>query len=146
MADGNAIRIEQLVGARRAAVWEDLSDLASHGEWMLDAATVTVHGEGTPGLGTRLEVLTRIGPLRTTDHMVVTGWEPPRRMAVRHRGLVGGDGEFTLDDRGDSTLVRWTECLEFPWVFGGPVGVMAARPILVAVWRRNLRRFAARFG
>ncbi len=145
MAQDRAIRIEQLVAAPRTAVWDDLADLSSHGQWMMDAAAITVDHDGVPGVGTRMEVITRIGPLHTTDHMVVIAWDPPRRMAVRHRGTVGGEGDFTLEDRGDDTLVRWTERLEFPWTLGGPAGARAARPLLAAVWRANLRRFAARF-
>ncbi|MBA2337995.1 MAG: SRPBCC family protein [Acidimicrobiia bacterium] len=145
MARDRAVRIEQLVAAPRSVVWDDLSDLASHPDWMRDAVALTVEDNGPRGLGTTVEVVTRIGPLRTTDHMVVTGWEPPQRIAVHHRGAVAGDGEFTLEDRGAYTLVRWVECLRLPWWFGGAVGAVLARPLLARVWRGNLRRFAARF-
>jgi hypothetical protein len=77
--------------------------------------------------------------------MEVTLWEPPHRMAVRHVGLVSGHGSFTLENRGDYTLLVWSELLRFPWRLGGPVGALVARPILTSLWQGNLRRFAGRF-
>jgi len=76
-----------------------------------------------------------------TDRMTVTEWAPGRAMGIEHRGAVTGRGRFTLRRRPRGrTRFTWTERLEFPWWMGGPVGVLAARPVLRAVWRRNLRR------
>ncbi len=62
-------------------------------------------------------------------------------MGIEHRGLVTGRGRFTLRRRrGDRTQFTWTERLTFPWWMGGAVGAFAAKPVLRAIWRRNLRR------
>jgi hypothetical protein len=55
--------------------------------------------------------------------------------------VVAGVGRFALRRRGrNRTRFTWTERLVFPWWMGGPVGAIAAKPVLRAVWRRNLRR------
>ena len=142
------IRIETAVeiAAPVTAVWDDIAQIEHHVEWMTDAERIDFVSESRRGRGTRIEVLTRIGPLRTTDVMEFTAWEPPHRMAIRHVGMVSGSGEFTLAESGPNrTLFTWSETLDFPLRFGGSLGALLARPILTAVWRRNLDRLARRF-
>ena len=140
------IRIEQHIPAPVAAVWDEVARIDRHVEWMADAERITFLSDATSGVGTRIEVLTKVGPLSTTDVMEFTGWEPPHRMAVTHRGLVTGVGAFTLEAVGDeATRFVWEEELTFPARFGGRVMAFAAAPVLRAVWRRNLGRLAARF-
>jgi len=134
------------IAAPPAEVWDDLARLERHTEWMADAERIEFLTDSRSGVGTRMEVLTKVGPLRTRDVMEFTAWEPPHRMAIRHEGLVGGFGEFQLRALGPNrTLFTWRERLVFPKRFGGSVGAALARPVLVAVWRRNLSRLAARF-
>ncbi|MCB2222633.1 MAG: SRPBCC family protein [Actinobacteria bacterium] len=128
-----------------AEVWDDVARLDRHVEWMADARTIEFTGDRSEGEGTTMAVETRIGPFRTTDLMEVTSWEPPRRIAVEHRGLFTGRGAFTLEPEGGGTRFTWSEHIAFPWFLGGPAGAWAARPVLRWVWRRNLRRLAARF-
>jgi len=78
------------------AVWDDVADVASHVDWMADAESIEFLTPQTSGTATRMEVLTQVGPLRLTDVMEFTAWEPPHRMAIRHQGLVTGEGEFLL--------------------------------------------------
>ena len=93
--------------------------------------------------GTTFECLTRIGPFRTNDGMIVTEWEPGRVMGIEHRGLFTGTGRFTLEPVGRAqTCFTWTEEIHFPWWMAGPVGARGAQPILQRVWRANLERLA----
>jgi uncharacterized protein YndB with AHSA1/START domain len=141
-----AIRIEQMIPAPVTEVWDDIARIDRHVEWMADAERITFLTDETSGAGTRIEVLTKVGPLSTTDVMEFTEWEPPHRMAIVHRGLVTGVGAFTLEPVGDrATRFVWEEELAFPVRFGGRVTAIAAAPVLRTVWRRNLRRLAARF-
>jgi hypothetical protein len=133
------------IGRSPEVVWADVQDIASHVTWMADAATIRFLTERTGGVGTRFECDTVLGPLRTTDVMEITAWEEGRRMGVTHSGLVTGTGEFRLEPRiGTGTRFSWAEDLRFPLWFGGPIGERLARPLLGAVWRRNLRRLKQR--
>ena len=139
------IEISRTIDASVEEVWQELEQIELHAEWMADAVAIEFESEQRRGVGTRISVDTRVGPLRTTDRMEFVTWQPPNQMGVRHQGLVGGVGEFTLLPSEQGTVVRWREDLEFPWYFGGPAGAWLARPVLRLIWRRNLDRLAARF-
>ncbi len=125
-------------------VWAELADLRSHSEWMSDAGAIEFVGSQTQGSGTVMRVPTRIGPLRTTDLMTVVEWDEGRMIAVEHVGAVSGVGRFEIAPIGDGTEMRWSETLRFPWWLGGGIGAFVARPILRAIWRRNLDRLRRR--
>jgi hypothetical protein len=145
-----AISVGTVVDAGAEVVWAELADLASHVEWMVDAATITFVGPQRSGPGTRFDCLTRVGPLRTTDRMVVVEWTEGAAIGVHHVGLVTGEGRFTLTPlppdpmRTPRTEVRWTEDLRFPWWLAGRLGAAAGRPVLRRLWRRNLANLKAR--
>ena len=135
------VTTEIVINALPEKVWGRLSDLGSHAEWMADAESVRFLTDQRAGVGTRIEVATRLGPLQTTDLMDVIGWEEQRRIVVRHRGVVSGTGSFTLEAESQAgSRVIWREVLDLPWRFGGPVGGLVAAPLLRWVWKRNLRR------
>lgn len=139
------VRTSVVIDAPPKAVWAVLEDLDSHVDWMADAAAITFTSDRRRGVGTRFDCETRIGPLRTLDRMTVTEWSPGRAMGVRHEGIVGGTGRFTLRRaRGGRTTVTWKEALRFPRWAGGPVGAFVARPVLRRVWAGNLRRLKAK--
>jgi len=120
-------------------VWSYLADIRSHTEWMHDALSISLTSEETAGVGTTFDCLTGIGPIKTIDKMEIVGWEDSRLMGVRHQGLVSGEGQFNLDPIHGGTRFSWVEDLKLPWLFGGPIGEVFAKPILQAIWRRNLR-------
>ena len=93
-------------------VWEYISDISTHVDWMYDAASIDFVGDARQGVGTTFDCVTRIGPLRTTDRISITEWDPPSKMGVTHHGAVRGAGRFVLSDTGQgSTLFRWEETL-----------------------------------
>lgn len=128
-----------------ARVWADVSRIATHTTWMADAEAIRFRTARHEGVGVTFECRTRVGPLRTTDVMRVTEWEPERVLGIEHRGAVRGVGRFTLEPAGDGTRFCWEEDLRFPWWMGGGIGAFLARPVLARIWRRNLERLAARF-
>lgn len=138
-------RIEVLrqIKAPRETVWQKLADLASHAEWMADADEIEFLSDQTAGVGTIMRVPTSVGPLRTTDLIEVTGWDDGRSIEVEHTGLIRGRGALSVTPRGVTTLVTWAEELEFPWWLGGPLTALIARPVMSAIWRRNLERLEA---
>lgn len=139
-----AVTVSIRVDASRDRVWAELSDLASHPEWMKDAESITFTSEQTGGVGTSMEVLTRVGPLRTTDIMEVTGWTEGESIEIAHYGVVKGRGKLEVTPDGDSCLVSWTEELFFPWWVGGLITAALARPVMTRIWAGNLRGLAAR--
>ncbi len=135
------VTTEIVIESPPETVWSHLSDLGSHAEWMADAESVRFLTERRSGVGTRMEVATKVGPLRTTDLMDVVAWEDGRRIVVRHRGVVAGTGSFTLEPEGAGrSRVIWHETLDLPWRLGGRIGGLVAAPLLRWVWGRNLRR------
>ena len=140
------IRVSVSIPASPEAVWDEVAQVERHVEWMADAESIEFIGDQTRGKGTRMRVATRVGPLRTMDVMEFTDWEPPRRMAIRHEGLVTGEGEFVLEPDGSGTRFTWQETLTFPWYVGGPITEFFAAPVLRWVWQRNLAGLVARFG
>ena len=138
------IAVEVVIDAPVSFVWADVEDIATHVDWMQDAAEIRFLTERTRGIGTRFECDTVVGPLKLTDVMEITDWQHARSMGVRHQGLVGGTGDFTLRVSGSTTVFSWVERLKFPWYFAGPVGAWFARPVLKTIWKGNLRRLKAR--
>ncbi len=136
-----AIRVEHTIDAPRQVVWDRLADLSAHTKWMKDAVDLEFITTTTRGVGTQMRVPTKVGPFRTEDVLEITEWEEGRRMAVQHRGVVAGTGEFRLEGNSPTTII-WAEDLSFPWWMGAKLGEILAAPILRWVWKGNLSRFA----
>ena len=134
------IAVSRDMNLPRDVVWRAIADLGSHAEWMRDARSIVFQGEQRRGVGTRMEVETVVGPMRTVDVMEVVGWDEGNFVEVEHRGLVKGRGVLSLSGSGDHTQVSWVEELTFPWWLGGTMAALLARPVLAAMWRGNLRR------
>ncbi len=134
------IRVGITIDASPDVTWRAVEPIERHVDWMVDAESIRFTGSQTRGNGTSFDCVTKVGPIRLTDKMTVTEWVPGRRMGIEHRGLVTGRGRFTLRRaRGGRTRFTWNERLTFPWWMGGPVGAVAAKPVLRAIWARNLR-------
>ena len=121
-------------------VWAVLADLQSHDQWMKDAEKIEFESDSRSGTGTVMRVETRVGPLRTSDVIEVTGWTEGESIDVIHRGLVRGTGVLSMSEVGGDVRVDWIERLQFPWWLGGPITAFLAKPVLAAIWRGNLRR------
>jgi uncharacterized protein YndB with AHSA1/START domain len=133
------------IAAPPVDVWAAVERVESHSTWMLDAERISFRSEQHRGVGAAFDCVTRIGPLRTTDHFVITRWDPGERMGIEHRGAVTGVGEFRLRPLagGDATQFCWEETLRFPWWLGSLAGERFGRPVLRRVWEGNLRRLKA---
>lgn len=136
-----------VLSASPDAVWAELSNIASHAEWMHDAESISFVSSQRTGVGTTFDCVTKVGPIRLTDRMEVTQWDEGRLMAIAHQGIVSGAGEFRLSPvtAAGHTELTWTETLRFGWRLGGPPAAALARPILRRIWSRNLKALAARF-
>jgi hypothetical protein len=135
------VSVDVLLDASAERVWAHIVDWEHQGEWMV-ATTMRVVGDRTEGLGTRLEATTGAGPAALVDPMVVTEWEPPHRMVVRHTGdLVRGEGVFEVFalPEGRSRFV-WREELDLPMGGVGRAGWPVVKPAVMAGMRTCLRR------
>jgi uncharacterized protein YndB with AHSA1/START domain len=126
-----------------AEVWDELSQLDRHVDWMSDAERIDFGDGPRRGVGTRMSVRTRVGPLVTTDEIIVTEWIEEETIGVVHRGLVTGTGRFLLESTSSGTRFTWMEDITFPWYLGGGLTGWFARPVFSWIWQRNLGRFAA---
>ena len=140
-----SITVSTTISASPSDVWAYVESIESHVEWMADAEALRFMTDQTSGVGTTFECDTKVGPLRTTDVMRITAWEPENRMGVEHIGLVEGQGDFFLQETSTGTTrFVWEEVLYFPWFFGGTLGGFIAKPALKWVWKRNLRKLSER--
>jgi uncharacterized protein YndB with AHSA1/START domain len=95
-------------------VWDVLTDFASYGAW-IPFTTMRVD-PGEPRVGWGFAGLSGLGPLRFSDSMVLTRWEPPGsgepagRFAVLKTGRVlDGWAEVEVGPAGGGSSVTWTE-------------------------------------
>jgi uncharacterized protein YndB with AHSA1/START domain len=135
------------VDAPPQRVWAALTDWVHQGEWMLATDVRTVDGDAQD-LGGRIAARTGV-PLPggrhvgVLDTMVITRWDPPRRVDVRHLGrVVRGSGVFEVRPRGEESTFVWTEVLDLPLGALGRAGWPLVRPAMAAGVRLSLRRFA----
>lgn len=136
------IRVRRALRAPVEVVWDALADVGGHVEWMADAESIRFTSATEEGVGTTFDCVTKVGPIRLVDRMEITEWDDERRMAVRHVGVVTGEGAFTLSPRGDRTELTWEETLRFPWWLPG----RPAAFVLKQIWRLNLRRLERTLG
>ena len=138
------ISVSATVDATPGRVWGELADLASHSEWMKDAESIVFTSDQTRGVGTTMDVKTRVGPLRTIDVVEVTNWVEGQSIEIAHHGLVEGRGSLEVLPDQEASVVTWTEELTFPWWVGGGLTAMVAKPLLTRIWLANLDRLGLR--
>jgi carbon monoxide dehydrogenase subunit G len=123
--------------------WEVLSDWERQASWMPDVAWIRVRGSERRE-GACLDVRTKVlGIPALTDEVVVTAWQPPHRLAVEHRGLVKGNGEWRLEPFGSGTRFVWVEQLRLPFGVIGELALRVYGPVQRAMLRRSIRNLKA---
>lgn len=69
-------------------VWDQVSRLQDHANWMMDVESIAFSDDRTSGVETTMRVLTRIGPFTTTDVIVVEEWNEPTSITrIAQRGI-----------------------------------------------------------
>jgi hypothetical protein len=122
-----------------SVLWDVLRRWEEQARWMRDAADVRVVGDPREGAGARIAVRTRVlGAPAFTEPLEVTEWDPPRRLALAHRGFVRGAGVWTLAPEAGGTRLRWTEDLSLPIPLLGEAALVAYRPFLRRLMRGSL--------
>ena len=133
------ISVETIINASLDEVWSEVSKIENHVNWMKDAETIQFQTERKSGVGTKIKVLTKIGPIKLYDFMTFTKWESKKAIGVDHVGIVTGVGEMQFHEVSKyKTKFRWIETLNFPIYLGGPIGEYFGKPILEFIWKQNL--------
>jgi carbon monoxide dehydrogenase subunit G len=140
------VRFEQAItlAVSPERVWEVLADWKRYPEWMPDVSWVRRLGE-EEGTGMRLAIRTKVlGVPLVTDELLITEWDPPRRMGVQHKGLVRGDAEWRLENAGDGTRFTWIEDLRMPPPVLGAFALFLYSPVLRWNFGRSMRKLSER--
>jgi carbon monoxide dehydrogenase subunit G len=136
-----------IMAASPGRVWEVLSDWERQVSWMPDVAWMRLIGSERE-LGARIEVRTKVfGVPLATDLVEVTAWEPPRRLAIRHIGVVVGTGEWQLAPVSEGTDFTWIESFRMSPPIVGDLALWLYSPWQRMMLRRsirNLKRIAER--
>lgn len=146
------MRIERdiVLPVRPAQAWDVLMDWERQADWMLDADAVEVVSPQREGVGVRLAVKTRIaGVPAFTEPMEVVGWDPPRRVEIRHGSLVAGVGTWILEPVLGGTRFVWIEEIRLAVPVLGEVAAHAYRPVMRMLMGRamaGLRRHVIAMG
>ena len=134
------INVYTTINSPLKIVWNEVSKLENHTNWMHDAVKIDFLSENNRGLGEKMKVLTKVGPIRLYDYMTVTEWVEEESIGVDHIGIVKGKGRFKLEKVDDNkTLFIWEETLKFPIYLGSIVGEFFGAPVLKLIWKRNLK-------
>ncbi len=134
------VQVEELLPCPPEEAWAILLAWERQADWMLDADRVEVVGERREGTGVRLSVRTRIlGLPAFAEPMEVVGWDPPRRLVLRHGAIVAGEGTWSLDRDQGGTRFVWVEDVRLRVPLVGELAARVYAPIL----RRLMQRAAA---
>jgi carbon monoxide dehydrogenase subunit G len=132
-------REEALLKADPARVWEVLSDWERQATWMPDVAWIRIVGQERT-LGARVQVRMKVfGIPLATDDLRVTAWEPPRRLAIHHEGVVIGTAEWRLEATESGTRFTWWEEVRMPPPFLGAIALRLYAPFQRMMLRRSIR-------
>lgn len=138
-----AIEVSETMPGPIDVVWALITDWENLGDWQLEARDFTVLSEQREGIGVEAEATVKIGGIATRDKVRVSGWEPPKRLAIEHRGWVSGAGEMHLTPLGgDRTHLFWREELYPPLGALGALGLTGFRPAMRRIFARDLRVLA----
>jgi uncharacterized protein YndB with AHSA1/START domain len=126
-------------------VWRALADWSRQGEWMLLTDVAPVDGDAE-GVGGQVRAVTglRLGGRRlgVVDPFVVTHWDPPHRIDVRHTGtVVRGTGTFVVEPRLAGSRFVWSEQLDLPLGALGRLGWPLVKPLFTFGVKLSLSRF-----
>lgn len=119
-------------------VWDVLVDWENQPRWMVDARRVVVTSHHRAGVDTTISCATDIAlGVVVDDPMLVTEWDEPRVLGVRHLGrLIRGAGAFELAETPYGTALSWWEEAEMPL---GPVGEFVGELVVVPYVERLFR-------
>ena len=134
-----ALEMEATMDAPPEVIWDLITDWERQDDWMLEASDFVVTSAHREGIGVEAEATIKIAGIKTRDRVRVTGWEPPRRLAIAHLGWVGGAGEIYVVPSGSGrSHVFWREELYPPMGILGAIGLTFFKPPMRRIFERDL--------
>jgi len=79
-------------------VWQEVKVMENHVNWMEDAIKIDILSENNSGINTKMNVLTKVGPIKLVDTITVIEWKEKESIGVIHQGIVTGIGIFYLNE------------------------------------------------
>lgn len=138
-----ALEMEATIPAPPEVVWRLITDWERQGDWMLEASDFVVTSAHRKGVGVEAEATIKIAGLTTRDKVRVTGWEPPRLLAIEHLGWVSGAGEIFIAPSGPGrSHMFWREELYPPLGLLGSIGLTMFKPLMKWIFDRDVQVLA----
>jgi ribosomal protein S28E/S33 len=110
------IEISTVINKPLNVVWDEVKIMENHVNWMEDAVKIDILSENNSGLNTKMNVLTKVGPISLNDIITVTEWKEKESIGVIHEGIVTGKGVFYLTKVDENTTkFKWVEIRRSFW-------------------------------
>ena len=77
------IKVSTIINQPLEIVWDEVKIMENHVNWMQDAANIDFLSENTSGIDTKMNVLTKVGPIKLNDVITVTRWEEMKSIGVK---------------------------------------------------------------
>ena len=103
------ITVETIINAPLDEVWDEVSKIENHSNWMKDAVNIDFQTNSRTGVGTKIKVLTKIGPIKLYDYMTFTKWVDKSVIGVDHVGI-GSD----FDGVGNTLPIGLKDASSYP--------------------------------
>lgn len=139
--------VKESIPGKQERVFAALTDLDAAPGWMPGDVKIERQSEGPFGVGTEWRETRKMLGREATEYFEVTGYEPPRRIALRVDGSKGTSGkgeflfEYLLEPKGDETEVTLTGEIRGLGALSGLVGKLMAGPMRKAV-KKDLEALA----
>lgn len=122
-------------------IFEYVSNWEKQSDWILFTKVKLL--QGTPNQkDSLLLAVTKFGPLKVADTMIVTDWEPYERIVVEHTGrIVFGKGIFTIKNISkELSTFTWQEITPILFGFIGQFGLVLVKPVINIVFGKFLMK------
>ncbi len=133
-----------VVNADQKTIFDYVSDWERQSEWILFTTVKDLSPREQPQDHSLLAI-TKFGPIRLVDTMIVTAWKPYDKIVVEHTGrIVLGKGVFTVTRLSqDSCEFTWREITPVPFGLLGQAVLLIFRPLIRWPFMKSLKTLKA---
>ena len=129
-----------IINASQQTVFDYVSDWEKQSDWIKFTTVQTLSNAAQDDVN--LLAVTRIGPFKLLDTMVVTTWQPHERIIVEHTGrLVLGKGIFSVKSLSDNKCeFTWQEITPVPLGQVGMIVLAVMKPLFRIPFNLSLKK------